>query len=274
MSAEPRTVLVTGANSGLGLAALLEVARRGFRAVGSVRSDAKAELVREAAARAGLAVDTVLLDIADAGRARQVIDELRPLGIVNNAGYMHYSACEDTPEAEVRELFEVLTVAPMRLARLALPQMRAAGWGRIVNVSSIAGRFSFPMMGWYQAAKHALEAVSDALRMEVASDGIEVILIQPGSFRTGVIDDIRRDARQRSAGSRYQAAYERMVDALEKTEPYWGAPEQVARAIGDALTAHWPQPRYVVGVDAWLNVLGSPLPTRVRDFMMRRMLRL
>jgi len=274
MASERRPVLVTGANSGLGLAAVLEVARRGFRAVGSVRSAAKAEVVRQAAADAGLDVDTVLLDITDRDAAARVIDELRPLGLVNNAGYMHYSAVEDASESEIRELFEVLTLAPLQLARLALPQMRAAGWGRIVNVSSIAGGYSFPMMGWYQAAKHALEAVSDALRMEVASDGIEVIVIQPGSFRTGVIDDIRRDARERGTGSRYAAAYERMAFALEKTEPFWGAPEQVARAIGDALTARWPQPRYVVGADAWLNVLGSPLPTRVRDFVMRRMLRL
>jgi NAD(P)-dependent dehydrogenase (short-subunit alcohol dehydrogenase family) len=274
MPADARTVLVTGANSGLGLAAVLEVARRGFRAVASVRSAEKAEQVARAAAQAGLALDTVLLDISDRERAERVIDELRPLGIVNNAGYMHYSAVEDAPEAEIRDLFEVLTVAPLRLARLALPHMRAAGWGRIVNVSSIVGSYSFPMMGWYQAAKHALEAVSDALRMEVASDGIEVIVVQPGSFKTGVIDDIRRDARARGAGSRYAAAYERMTDALEKTEPFWGEPEQVARVIGDALTSRWPQPRYVVGADAWLNVLSSPVPTRLRDFVMRRMLRL
>jgi NAD(P)-dependent dehydrogenase (short-subunit alcohol dehydrogenase family) len=270
--AEARSVLVTGANSGLGLAALLEVARRGFRAVGSVRSEAKAQAVRDAAASAGLAVDTVLLDVSDAGQSRQVIDALQPLGLVNNAGYMHYSAFEDASEDEVHALFEVLVHGPMRLARLALPHMRAAGWGRIVNVSSIVGRFSFPMMGWYQAGKHALEAVSDALRMEVASDGIEVCLIQPGSFRTGVIDDIRRGALERGAASRYRAAYRRMLFALEKTEPLWGSPERVARAIGDALTARWPQARYVVGIDAWSNYLSAPLPTCVRDFVMRRML--
>ena len=129
-------------------------------------------------------------------------------------------------------------------------------------------------MGWYQAGKQALEAVSDALRMEVASDGIEVILIQPGAFATGVVDDIRRDAQERGAASRYRAAYERMVDAIGKTEPFWGEPEEVARVIGTALTAHWPQPRYVVGTDAWFNFLTSPLPTRMRDFVMRRMLRL
>ena len=269
-----RCVLVTGANSGLGLAAVLEVARRGFRAVGSVRSEAKADDVRKAGASAGLAVETVLLDVTDAEASRRAIDELRPLGIVNNAGYMHYSAFEDAGEDEVRALFEVLVHGPMRLARLALPHMRAAGWGRIVNVSSIVGRFSFPMMGWYQAGKHALEAVSDALRMEVASDGIEVSLIQPGSFKTGVIDDIRRGASERGAHSRYRATYERMLFALEKTEPLWGSPERVARAIGDALTARWPQARYVVGIDAWSNFLSAPLPTRVRDLVMRRMLRL
>jgi NAD(P)-dependent dehydrogenase (short-subunit alcohol dehydrogenase family) len=274
MSPERRTVLVTGANSGLGLAALLEVARRGFRAVGSVRSQEKAAVVREAAARAGVEVATAQLDITDADQAKQVIEEHAPLAIVNNAAYMHYSAFEDTPEVEARALLELLAIAPMRLVRLALPRMRAAGWGRIVNVSSIVARFPFPMMGWYQAGKRALEAVSDALRMEVASDGIEVILVQPGSFKTGVIDDIRRDAHERARDSRYRATYERMIDAVGMTEPLWGEPDQVARVIADAIASRWPQPRYVVGVDAWFNYLSAPLPTRVRDFVMRRMLRL
>ena len=176
-----QTVLTTGANSGIGLATVLELARRGFRSVGSVRSEEKARALERAAAEAGVEVGTVLLDVTDASRCARVIDELRPWGLVNNAGYSLNGAVEDVSDEEARHLLETMVLAPMRLARLALAHMRDAGGGRIVNVSSIYGRTTTPLTGWYQGAKHALEAVSDALRVEVAGDGIGVILIEPGA---------------------------------------------------------------------------------------------
>ena len=274
MTKPRRTVLTTGANSGIGLASAIELARRGYRSVGSVRSPEKAEAVRREARDAGVEVETVLLDVADAEAGRRVVEELRPEALVNNAGYMSYRAFEDTGEKEARELLEVLLLGPLRLARHALPHMRAAGWGRVVNVSSISGSVRFPMMGWYQGAKSALEAVSDALRMELASDGIAVVVVRPGSFKSGVIDDIRRDA-EKFRDSRYAEAYRRMIAALESSERFWGDPERVAKTIAGALDARRPEPHYVVGADAWLNRLTDPItPTRVRDFMLRRMLRL
>ncbi|MCE2390563.1 MAG: SDR family oxidoreductase [Proteobacteria bacterium] len=274
MTKPRRTVLTTGANSGIGLASVIEVARRGYRSVGSVRSQEKAEAVRSQAREAGVEVETVLLDIADAEAASRVVEEVRPEALVNNAGYMSYRAFEDTDESEARDLLEVLLVAPLRLVRLALPHMRAAGWGRVVNVSSISGSIRFPMMGWYQGAKSALEAVSDALRMELASDGIAVVVVQPGSFKSGVIDDIQRDT-EKFKDSRYAPSYQRMLEALNSSERFWGNPERVAKVIANALDARSPDPHYVVGADAWLNRLTMPVtPTRVRDFMLRRMLRL
>src|SRR2546422_9645375 len=129
-------------------------------------------------------------------------------GLVNNAGYTNTGAVEDVDDDDVRHQLETMTVAPMRLARLALPAMRAAGRGRIVNVSSIFGRTTTPLTGWYQAAKHALEAVSDALRIEVAKDGIKVVLVEPGGFRTGIWEENQRDV-DRRAGSRYMSSYQR-----------------------------------------------------------------
>ena len=90
-----------------------------------------------------------------------------------------------------------MVVAPMRLARLALPGMRERGEGRIVNVSSIYGRVTTPFTGWYQAAKHALEGVTDALRMEVAGMGVKVVLVEPGGFRTAIFDEVKRDLDRR-----------------------------------------------------------------------------
>jgi NAD(P)-dependent dehydrogenase (short-subunit alcohol dehydrogenase family) len=99
-----------------------------------------------------------------------------------------------------------MVVAPMRLARLALPHMRSAGGGRVVNVSSIYGLTTTPLSGWYQAAKHALEAASDALRVEVARDGIEVVLIEPGGFKTGIWDELDTNIAHR-AESNYAGGY-------------------------------------------------------------------
>ncbi len=121
-----RTVLTTGANSGIGLATVLELGRLGFDSVGSVRSAAESRAVRKAARKAGVQVRTVLLDVTDAEACARVIDGLRPFGLVNNAGYSAASAIEDVDDIEARQVIETMVLAPMRLARLAIPHMAAA----------------------------------------------------------------------------------------------------------------------------------------------------
>ena len=213
-----QTVLTTGANSGIGLATVLEVARRGFHSVGSVRSDAKAEVVQAAAAEAGIEVETVLLDVTDPQACHRVIDGLPPLhGLVNNAGYALTGAIEDVGDEEAQRLFETMVHAPMCLARLALPGMRETGGGRIVHISSIRGLTTAPFAGHYTGAKHALEALSDALRMEVAGDGVKVVLIEPGGFKTGIWDDFERDIDRREAdGTRHGESYRRSLQAQRR----------------------------------------------------------
>src|SRR5205807_2630547 len=135
----PRTVLITGASSGIGLESAIWIARRGFRVVGTVRSEEKARAVQRVAAQARARVETVLLDVTDATEGARVIDDLEPYGLVNNAGYPAAGALEDVDDDEARLALETMVVAPMRLARLALRHMRARGEGRIVHVSSIFG---------------------------------------------------------------------------------------------------------------------------------------
>jgi len=256
----------------LGLATTIEAARRGFRSVGTVRSDAKADVVHAAAEEAGVAVETVLLDIDDAERAASVIDEVRPWGLVNNAGYSLTGAVEDVSDEEAARLFETMVHAPMRLARLALPHMRGReGGGRIVNVSSIAGRTTAPFAGHYTGAKHALEALSDALRIEVAGDGVEVVLVEPGGFKTGIWDEMTSDVDKReAAGSRYVDAYRRSLQAQRLIEPLMGQPEACAKVIVGALTARVPRSRYVVGLDAQALLLAQRFtPTFLRDRAIR-----
>jgi NAD(P)-dependent dehydrogenase (short-subunit alcohol dehydrogenase family) len=263
------TVLTTGANSGIGLATVLAVARGGYRSFGSVRSEAKAEVVAKAAAEAGVEVETVVLDVTDSARGAEVIDELRPYGIVNNAGFSSTGAIEDVHDDEARQQLEAMVLAPMRLARLALPHMRAAGGGRIINVSSIYGRATTPFSGWYQASKHALEALSDALRMEVAGDGIKVVLVEPGGFKTGIWEENQRDIARRQ-GTRYGSAYERTLVAIRLATTFAGDPAGVANVIAGALSARAPRARYLVGYDAQaLAVMDSFTPTTVKDRVIR-----
>lgn len=268
-----RTVLTTGANSGIGLDTVLEVARRGYRSVGSVRSEAKADTVHKAAADAGVEVETVLMDVTDAEACERVVREIGPLyGLVNNAGYGGVGAVEDVDDDAARHELETMVIAPMRLARLALPGMRAQGGGRVINISSIYGRVTTPLSGWYQASKHALEALSDALRMEVAQDGVKVVLVEPGGFKTGIWEDVEAEV-ARHAGSRYEQAYRRSLQGTRMSERFMGDPAQVARVIAGALDASHPRARYLVGLDAQALALVDRLTvTPVKDRVNRLML--
>ena len=263
------TVLVTGANSGIGLATALEVARRGYTAVGSVRSDEKADLLHKAAADAGVDVEHVLLDVTDARRCREVIAEAGPLhGLVNNAGGGGMGAVEDVEDDEAREVLETMVVAPMRLARLALPGMRTLDRARIINVSSIYGKVSTPLTGWYQAAKQGLEGVSDALRMEVARDKIAVVLVEPGAVSTDIFA-LARNALTERDGSGYQSSHERLAQIMRLASPFMGHPQQVAKVVAGALDARNPRDRYLVGRDAQAWDLANRLPRPVVDRVTR-----
>jgi NAD(P)-dependent dehydrogenase (short-subunit alcohol dehydrogenase family) len=266
-----QTVVTTGANSGIGLATVLEVARQGYRSVGTVRTPEKAELVAKSARDGGLDVDTEILDVTDAAAIEELVDQHRPYALVNNAGYSITGAIEDVPDEEARAAIDTMVLAPMRLARLAIPHMRERGEGRIVNVSSIYGRVTTPLTGWYQGAKHALEALTDALRMEVAGSGIRVVLVEPGGFRTGIWEETERQIDKR-AGSRYDSAYRRTLQSTRLTQPIMGDPGHVARVIAGALSG-FTRPRYLVGYDAAAIALWSRLtPTEIKDRLQRLVL--
>jgi NAD(P)-dependent dehydrogenase (short-subunit alcohol dehydrogenase family) len=265
------TVLTTGANSGIGLATVIELAKRGHRSIGSVRSEAKAAVVKRAAAEAGVEVETVIFDVTDADACEAVIADLDVdlYGLVNNAGYGMTGAIEDVTDDEAHHLFETMVFAPIRLARLVLPGMRHAGRGRIVNVSSIYGITTTPLTGWYQGAKHALEGLSDALRLEVANAGVQVVLVEPGGFRTSIWEDLERDIEKRGT-SRFGSAYRRTQRVMKLSSPIMGDPSQCARVIAHAMSTSRPRARYLVGVDAMtLAVADRFTPTMIKDRVTR-----
>jgi NAD(P)-dependent dehydrogenase (short-subunit alcohol dehydrogenase family) len=214
-------------------------------------------------------VETVVLDVTDAEGCSAVVNRLRPWALINNAGYSGVGAIEDVSDEEARNQLETMVIAPIRLARLALPHMRAAGQGRVVNVSSIYGLTTTPFSGWYQASKHALEAASDALRVEVARDGIKVILIEPGGVKTNIWEEMKADLARR-AGSGYETEYRRVLTLLAPYRAFMTEPETVARVIGKALAARSPRARYLVGRDAQgVAATQSLIPTVLRDRISR-----
>lgn len=268
----PKSVLVTGANSGIGLVTALELAGAGWEVYGSVRSDSKAQVVHQAAQECGVTVHTVRLDVDDAQSCQEAVAEVQErsgglYALVNNAGYAQSGAVEDVTDELVRRQLETNLLAPVRLARLVLPAMRERHRGRIVNISSVAGRLSTPLMGWYCASKHALEAVTDALRIEVQSDGVRVVLVEPGMFGTDVWSAAQEGGFPDPTSARYAAAYARAESLAGRSDrlpdPVW-----VARTVRIALSNPVPLARYVVGVDAVGGLLAQRLvPTLMVDYV-------
>jgi NAD(P)-dependent dehydrogenase (short-subunit alcohol dehydrogenase family) len=276
MAAHPGPVIVTGANSGIGLACVLRFAARGWTAWGTVRSEAKAEELRAAAHDAGCAdrVRPVVLDVSDHAR---VVDTWRTLpdfwAVVNNAGFSQSGAVEEVSAEQARAQLDVNLIAPAVVSSCALPGMRRLGGGRIVMVSSVAGRASvMPLNAWYHASKFGLEALSDVLRVEVASFGVAVSIVEPGFFKTNITGKARDLAAERAAheGSPYASAYERMGSLLDLVERFAPPPSVVARAIVSAVESRSPLRRYVVGLDAMATIAAETIaPRALTDFAMR-----
>jgi NAD(P)-dependent dehydrogenase (short-subunit alcohol dehydrogenase family)/fatty acid desaturase len=266
-----QVVLVTGASSGFGLKASIELARQGHRVFAGLRNPLKGAAVYRAAAEAGVTLETVHLDVDDEGSiaecVREVIGRAGRLDVlVNNAGIAVAGFFEDQSTAEVREQLQTNLLGAMQMTRAVLPHLRARGSGRIVNVSSIGGRVGSPGLSVYCASKFALNGFSEALRHELAGFGIEVTLVEPGTYPTDIFFDNRRTAvkalRDDSVyRARFEAGQAVMYGDLEKNQ---ADPREVGLAIARAATVRRPRLRYPVGKDARFAAWAMKLlPERV-----------
>jgi NAD(P)-dependent dehydrogenase (short-subunit alcohol dehydrogenase family) len=277
-------VLITGASTGIGAACAIGCAERGMTVFAGIRNPAAGDALQ---AKAGAAIIPVQLDVTDAESitkaaalvARQV-GEAGLAGLVNNAGIAIGSPLELIPLQQLRRQLEVNVVGQIAVTQAVLPLLRRAR-GRIVNMGSIAGRSTIPMMGPYSASKHALEALTDALRLELYPWGIEVSIVEPGAIATPIWDksmqiSLEVESEMPAEGKHlYRAAAERIRESVGQAAARAIPADEVVAAVLHALTARRPKTRYLVGRDAKLRaVMLRWLPDRLQDWILKKVLKL
>jgi NAD(P)-dependent dehydrogenase (short-subunit alcohol dehydrogenase family) len=281
MSEPSRAVLITGCSSGIGRATALRLARSGWRVYATARNVESMAPLKEAGCQ------TLTLDVTDEQSMRAAVDEIEDsegaVGVlINNAGYSQSGAIETVPLEAARRQFETNIFGLVRLTQLVLPKMRGQRWGKIVNVGSMGGRLSFPGAGHYHATKHALEAISDALRFELRGFGIDVTLLEPGLITTefghaagasmaetqiGAAEGREEPYAQFNAavGAITEGAYEGPMRRLG------AGPDRVAKVIENLLGRRRAPARVTITPSAKLLIaLHGLLGDRVWDSMMRR----
>ena len=269
-----KVILLTGASSGIGYQTAESLAKEGHIVYGAARRTEKMETLKQ------FGVKPIYLDVTDEENIKSAIDTIiRNEGridvLINNAGYGSFGAVEDVEINEARRQFEVNLFGLARLVQLVLPHMRKQKEGRIINVSSMGGRLTTYFGAWYHATKYALEAFSDALRMEVSDFGIDVSLIEPGGIKTdwGIIasDKLEKSAK----GGAYEK--EAMKTAKGMKKQYSGNllsnPIVITKAISKAVNSNRPKARYLIGFMAKpLVFLHTILPTKVFDKIMKKLM--
>lgn len=281
MSSPPRVAVVTGASTGIGEACALRLARGGWQVFAGVRREDDANRLLD------LGVDgleAIMLDVTDAEqiasareRVERVVGAEGLGGVVNNAGIAVGGPQEYLDVAEFRRQFEVNVFGAIAVTHAFMPALRR-GTGRVVNIGSMGGRIANPFMAPYSASKFALEAITDALRIELRPWGIHASIIEPGAVQTPIWDKGDRTIERITSDlppdaiERYSFAFSTIEKLARDARRRGVPPDRVARAVEHALTSRRPRPRYIVGADARLAIFARwLLPDRALDWVIARM---
>jgi len=279
-----RTALITGASSGIGATCAVALAAKGFRVFLMARRRQPLEHAAETINAAHSACDRAAWfagDVTDASARQAAVQAMmdrwgRIDVLVNNAGYALPGVCEEVSLENVRDQFEVNTFAALAMMQRVGPQMRRQGHGRIINMSSISGRLSFPSLGMYAASKHALEAISDAARQEFRPWNIQVVLIEPNEIATDIwlrSRDLIRAEPERLRQSPFAPFYARQARWIDRVLKSGAAStDAVARAVCRAATARRPRARYCLPAKARVRMLMIYLPASWQDWLIRQAL--
>ena len=263
-----KVVLITGASSGIGKHTALQLIKKDYIVYGAARRLDKMQDLKVAGVRL-LQMD-VTDDVSMIKGINEIIDTEKRIDVlVNNAGYGSFGALEDVLISEAKYQFDVNIFGLGRLIQLALPYMRAQKSGRIINVSSMGGKFGEPHGSWYHATKFAVEGLSDCLRMELKQFGIDVVVIQPGAIKTEWDIIARENLIKVSGNSAYKDLASKHAAMLEKTYKRSSEPIVIAKEIVKAIISNNPKTRYIAGSGAKLILFVKKiLPDKIFDKIM------
>lgn len=264
------SIVITGASSGIGEACALHFDKKGYRVFAGVRRASDGEALR---AKASDRLTPLVMDVTDPpsiAAAVATIERKEISGLVNNAGIAVYAPIELIPLEKLREQLEINVIGQVAVIQAFMPLLRQ-GRGRIVNMGSVAGRSVMPFQGAYSASKHALEAISDALRLELREWAIHVAIIEPGAIRTPIWDKGFKDAEAMTAQFPDEGLdlYRYLIGKIRAaaTDASHSADDvsMVVAAVDHAMTSPKPKTRYVVGKRAKMLMLLRHLPDLRRD---------
>lgn len=230
-----KNAIVTGSSSGFGKLIAIELAKSGFNVLATMRDQSKAESLLQLAADGNVMdrIQVVALDVTSEGSIAEFgeyVQELNSVDVlVNNAGFAQGGFCEEISIEAYRQQFETNFFGVIAVTKEVLPSMRAQGSGKIINMSSISGKFGFPGLSAYVSSKHALEGFSESLRLELKPFGIDVVLVEPGSYKTNIWSGVETiQLQKQSPYDNYKAA---IINELKSGEPKYGDPQDVAKLV-------------------------------------------
>lgn len=263
-----KVILITGASSGIGYDATLRLLKKGYTVYAAARNVERMEDLQRAGAY------LINMDVTDDTSIKAGIEKILNQQnhidvLVNNAGYGSFGAIENVALEEARRQFEVNVFGLARLIQLVLPIMRERKEGRIINISSMAGRFSEPYGGWYHATKYSVEALSDSLRMELKSFGIKVVLIEPGCIASNWSGIAMKHLVESSEGTVYESSCKNQADAFTMMYKRASDASIIGRTIEKAIITKNPKTRYIKGFGAKpIIFLSQIIPTKWMDSIM------